>query len=103
VDRFLFDDYLDEQERIEVRALVDQLEDRAEFLEEELEKRELTRQQAEELFSRVIGLMRAIDELQHLDDEDEWEDRHRSVMEEVEDIKRWQDFTKRVYKKDEYY
>jgi hypothetical protein len=103
VDRFVFDDHIDEDERKEVLALIDKLEDKAEILEDELEVEDLTLEEAERILNRAIGVLRAIDELQHLDDEDEWEDRHRDLMERVDDAKRWRDFTKRVYKKDEYY
>jgi hypothetical protein len=48
-------------------------------------------------------VLRAIDELEHLEDEDEWEDRHRELMERVDDAARWRDFSKRVYLRDEYY
>ncbi len=103
VDRFVFDDHIDEAERAEALALVDKLEDKAGILEEELEAEDLTLEEAEEILRRAIGVLRAIDELKHLDDAEEWEDRHREVMEEVDDAKRWRDFSKRVYHRDEYY
>jgi hypothetical protein len=105
VDRFVFDDFLDDGEREEVRRLIDRIEDQADFLEDELEERALSREQAEAILRQAIGLLRAVDELEHLDDVDGaiWEDRRRAVMEEVDDAQRWQEFTKRIYKKDEYY
>ena len=103
VDKIVFDDFLDEQERQEVAWLIDKLEERADFLEERLEESKMTREQAEKLLGCTIGILRALDELKHLDDEEEWEDRRRAVMEEVDDAKRWSEFSKRVYKKDEYY
>lgn len=103
VDRFVFDDQIDDAERAEVRDLVDKLEDRAEILEDELEDADMTREEAEALLARTIGLLRALDELKHLEDAEEWEDRRRAVMEEVDDANRWREFTKRVYHKDEYY
>jgi hypothetical protein len=103
VDRFVFDDYIDDQERAEVLALIDKLEDKAVILEDELALEDLTREEAERILQRAIGVIRAIDELRHLDDAEEWEDRHFEMMERVDDAKRWHDFSKRVYKKDEYY
>lgn len=103
VDRFVFDDYIDEEERAEANRLIDKLEEKAEILEEALEVEDLTLEEAEEILKRAIGVLRAIDELRHLEDEDEWEDRHRAVMEEVDDADRWREFTKRVYHRDEYY
>jgi len=103
VDRYVFDDHIDEVERAEVARLLDQLERKADFLGDELAYEELTREEAEALLLRTIGLLRAIDELRHLEDEDEWENKHREVMEEVDDARRWREFTKRVYQKDEYY
>ena len=103
VDRFVFDDEIDDEERAEVLVLIDRLEDKAEILEEALEEEDLTLEEAENILKRAIGVIRAIDELKHLEDEDEWEDRHRELMERVDDANRWRDFTKRVYKKDEYY
>ncbi|UCC92759.1 MAG: hypothetical protein JSW25_08860 [Thermoplasmata archaeon] len=103
VDRFVFDDYIDDEERKEVLALIDKLEDKAEILEDALEEEDLTLEEAEEILYRAIGVLRAIDELKHLEDEEEWEDQRRVIMEKVDDAKRWRDFTNRVYKKDEYY
>lgn len=103
VDRYVFDDEIDEKERALVDRLVRELEVRAETLEDELEEDDLTREEAEALLRRTIGLLRAIDELKHLEDDEEWEDRRRAVMEEVDDAKRWRNFTKRVYGRDEYY
>ena len=103
VDRFVFDDFIDDEERAEVMDLIDKLEDKAEILEEALEEEDLTLEEAEEILNRAIGVLRAIDELKHLEDDEEWEDAHRRLMERVDDAKRWHDFTKRVYKKDEYY
>jgi hypothetical protein len=103
VDRYVFDDYIDDQERAEALALVERLEDKAEILEDALEEEDLTQEEAEEILERAIGVLRAIDELQHLEDEEEWDDRRTSVMEEVDDAKRWREFTNQVYKKDEYY
>jgi hypothetical protein len=103
VDRFVFDDHLDEGERAEVRELIDKLEDRAEILEDELEVEDLSLEEAEAILARTIGLFRAVDELKHLEDADEWEDRHAAIMEEVDDANRWREFTKRVYHRDEYY
>ncbi len=103
VDRFVFDDHLDDEERAEVLDLIDKLEQKSEILEEELEVEEMTLEEAEAILRRAIGVLRAIDELKHLDDVDEWEDRHRELMERVDDAQRWRDFTKRVYSRDEYY
>jgi hypothetical protein len=103
VDRFVFDDYIDEEERAEANALIDIIEDRAEILEEELEEKDLTLQEAEAIFKQFIGLLRAIDELAHLDDEEVWEDRRQNLLENVEEVKRWHDFAKKVYEKDEYH
>lgn len=103
VDRFVFDDEIDDEERVEVLALIDRLEDKAEIMEEALEEEDLTLEEAETILKRAIGVIRAIDELKHLEDEEEWEDRHRELMERVDDANRWRDFTKRVYKKEEYY
>lgn len=103
VDRFVFDDYIDPQERAEVLALIDKLEDKAEILEDALEGEDLTLEEAERILKRAIGVLRAIDELRHLEDQEEWEDRHTEIMEKVDDAKRWHDFSKRVYGKDEYY
>jgi hypothetical protein len=103
VDRFVFDDFIDDQERAEVLVLIDKLEDKAEILEEALEEEDLTLEEAEQILNRAIGVLRAIDELKHLEDEDEWEDRHREIMEKVDDANRWREFTKRVYQRDEYY
>lgn len=103
VDRFVFDDHLDEEERAQVLALIDKLEEKAEILEDELEGEALTLEEAERILNRAIGVLRAIDELEHLDDPDEWEEAHRELMERVDDAKRWRDFAKRVYSKDEYY
>ena len=103
VDRFVFDDFIDDDERAQVLALIDKLEDKAEILEEELAVEDLTLEEAEQILKRAIGVIRAIDELRHLEDAEEWEDRHTQIMEKVDDAKRWHDFSKRVYKKDEYY
>jgi hypothetical protein len=103
VDRFVFDDFIDEEERAQVMALIDKLEDKSEILKDELEVEDLTLEEAEKILERAIGVLRAIDELEHLEDEDEWEDRHREIMEKVDDANRWRKFTKHVYKKDEYY
>ena len=103
VDRFVFDDEIDDQERAEVEELIDKLEDRAEILEEELEVEDMTLEEAEKLLARTIGLIRAVDELKHLEDEEEWAAKHSKVMEQVDDAKRWHEFTKRVYRRDEYY
>ena len=103
VDKIVFDDFLDEQERQEVAWLIDKLEERADFLEERLEESEMTREQAERLLACTIGILRALDELKHLDDEEQWEDQRRAVMEEVDDVKRWGEFAKRVFQKDEYH
>ncbi len=103
VNRFVFDDHLDEKEKAEVCELIDKLEDRAEILEEELEVEDMTLEEAEAILARTIGLFRAVDELKHLEDEDEWEDRHTAIMEEVDDANRWREFTNRVYHRDEYY
>jgi hypothetical protein len=103
VDRFVFDDYIDDQERVEVMALIDKLESESEILEEELEEEDMTHEEAETLLRRAIGVLRAIDELKHLEDKDVWEDRRRQLMEKVDDAGRWRDFAKRVYYRDEYY
>jgi len=103
VDRFVFDDFIDEDERAEVLALIDKLEDRAEILVDELALEDLTLEEAERILQRAIGIIRAIDELRHLEDAEEWEDRRTQIMEKVDDANRWRDFTKRVYKKEEYY
>ncbi len=103
VDRFVFDDYIDEEERAEVMDLIDKLEDKAEILEDALAEEDLTLEEAEKILHRAIGVLRAIDELKHLEDEDEWEDVHRQIMEKVDDANRWREFTKRVYQKDEYH
>ena len=103
VDRFVFDDHLDDEERAQVLTLVDKLEQKAGILEDELEEEDLTLEEAERILNRAIGVLRAIDELKHLDDPDEWEEAHRDLMERVDDARRWRDFTKRVYSKDEYY
>ena len=103
VDRFVFDDEIDDEERAEVQDLIDKLEDRAEILVEELQVEEMPLEEAEKLLARTIGLMRAVDELKHLEDEEEWEDKHSKVMEQVDDAKRWHEFARRVYRKDEYY
>jgi hypothetical protein len=103
VDRFVFDDEIDDQERAEVQELIDKLEDRAEILVDELQYEDMTLEEAENLLARTIGLMRAVDELKHLEIEEEWEEKHSKVMEQVDDAKRWHEFTKRVYQKDEYY
>jgi hypothetical protein len=103
VDRFVFDDYIDDEEREEARQLIDKLEDKFEILEEELKVEDMTLEEAEEILKRAIGVLRAIDELSNLDDKDEWENQHRAVMEEVDDAKRWRDFTNRVYRRDEYH
>lgn len=103
VDRFVFDDEIDDQERAEVEDLIDKLEDRAEILVEELEYEEMTLEEAEKLLARTIGLLRAVDELKHLEDEEEWAQKRNKVMEQVDDAKRWHEFTKRVYHRDEYY
>ena len=79
------------------------IEDRADFLEDELVAREMTRAEAEELFKQAMGLLRAVDELEHLEDEEEFELRRRYVLDQVADMKRWDKFTKKVYGKDEYY
>lgn len=103
VDRYVFDDHIDDAERAEVADLVDKLEDKADFLEDELNREDITRAEAEAILKRAIGVLRAIDELRHLEDEDDWEDKRREVMEEVDDARRWREFAKRVYQKDEYY
>ncbi len=103
VNRFVFDDHLDEEEKAEVCELIDKLEDRAEILEEELEVEDMTKEEAEAILARTIGLFRAVDELKHLEEEDEWRDRHTAIMEEVDDANRWREFTNRVYHRDEYY
>jgi hypothetical protein len=103
VDRFVFDDEIDDQERAEVQELIDKLEDRAEILVDELQYEDMTLEEAEKLLSRTIGLMRAVDELKHVEIEEEWVEKKTRVMEQVDDAKRWHEFTKRVYKKDEYY
>lgn len=103
VDRFVFDDFIDEEERAEVLELIDKLEDKAAILEDELAEEDLTLEEAEKILQRAIGVLRAIDELKHLEDEDEWEDRHREIMEKVDDANRWREFTKRVYQRDEYH
>ena len=82
---------------------MEKLEERAEDLEEELLVEDLTKEEAEAILRRTVGILRAIDELKNLEDDDEWEDRRAAIMEEVDDARRWHDFTKRVYKKDEYY
>jgi hypothetical protein len=103
VDRYVFDDFIDDEERAEVAELMDMIEERADFLEDELRAKDMTRAEAERMFSQAMGLCRAVDELEHLEDADEWELKHRSVIEQVDDMKRWDKFTKKVYKKDEYY
>ncbi len=103
VDRFVFDDEIDDEERAEVQDLVAKLEDRAEILEEELEVEDMTLEEAEKLLARTSGLIRAVDELKHLEDEEEWVDKHSKVMAQVDDAKRWHEFTRRVYHRDEYY
>ena len=103
VDRFVFDDYIDEEERAQVMDLLDKLEDKAEILQDALAEEDLTLEEAEKILHRAIGVLRAIDELKHLEDEDEWEDCHREIMEKVDDANRWREFTKRVYQKDEYH
>jgi len=103
VDRFVFDDHIDESERTEALALIDKLEDKSEILQEELEEEDLTLEEAEDILKRAIGVLRAIDELKHLEDAEEWEDRRRAVMEEVDDAQRWREFTKQVYHRDEYH
>ena len=103
VDRFVFDDFIDDEERAEVLALIDKLEDKAEILEDELALEDLTMEEAEGILQRTIGVIRAIDELRHLEDAEEWEDRRVEIMEKVDDATRWREFTKRIYKKDEYY
>lgn len=103
VDRFVFDDEIDDQERAEVEELIDKLEDRAGILVDELAYEDMTLEEAEKLLARTIGLLRAVDELKHLEDEDEWDKKRTKVMEQVDDAKRWHEFTKRVYQRDEYY
>jgi hypothetical protein len=103
VDRFVFDDEIDDQERAEVEELTDKLEDRAGILVDELAYEDMTLEEAEKLLARTIGLLRAVDELKHLEDEDEWDKKRTKVMEQVDDAKRWHEFTKRVYQRDEYY
>ena len=103
VDRFVFDDFIDEDERAEVRDLIDKLEERGDILVEELEVEDMTMEEAETLLARTIGLFRAVDELKHLEDKDEWADRRTAIMEKVEDANRWREFTHKVYHTDEYY
>jgi hypothetical protein len=103
VDRFVFDDFIDDDERAEVLALVDKLENKAEILEDELAEEDLTLEEAERVLQRAVGVLRAIDELRHLEDPDVWEDRRSVMMEKVDDANRWREFTKRVYWRDEYF
>jgi hypothetical protein len=105
VDRYVFDDFIDDEERQQVRALIHKIDAQADFLEDVLEERELTREEAEAILRHTIGLLRAIDELEHLEDgeDDRWEDQRSETQGAVEDAQRWNEFTKQVYKKDEYY
>jgi hypothetical protein len=103
MDRFLFDDHIDDEEREAARWLQLSLEHRAKELEEELAHDEMSSRQAEELLDRTIGILRAIDELKGLEDPAEYELKRRSVMEEVDDAERWRKFAKTVYGRDEYY
>ncbi len=103
VKRLVFDDFIDEQEQACANWLIDKLEERADDLEDELLVEDLTRDEAEAILRRTVGILRAIDELKNLDDEAEWADRHQAMMEEVDDAQRWHEFTKRVFRKDEYH
>lgn len=103
MERFLFDDHIDDEEREAARWLQRSLEHRAKELEEDLAHDKMSLRQAEELLNRTVGILRAIDELKGLEDPEEYELKRRSVMEEVDDAERWRKFAKTVYGRDEYY
>jgi hypothetical protein len=103
MDRFIFDDHLDEEELAAARWLQRSLERRARELESELAHDELSLSQAEELLERTIGILRAVEELKALRDGAEFEHRRAEVMQEIDDAQRWRKFAKQVYDRDEYY
>ncbi len=103
MERFLFDDHLDEEERAAAGWLQRSLERRASELEREIAHDDMSRQQAEELLQRTIGILRAIESLKGLSDRTEFEYRRKAVMQEVDDAQRWRKFAKVVYDRDEYY
>jgi len=103
LDRYIFDDHLDEEELAAAKWLQRSLERRARELEKELAHDEMSRAQAEELMQSTIGILRAVEELKGLRDGAEFEHRRAEVMQEVDDAVRWRRFAKRVYDRDEYY
>ncbi len=102
IERLIFAQDLSEEEQSNAQWLMRSLQQRSRELEERLEHDRLSRASADELLERTVGILRAIEELKSLEDPDEWEDRRKAVMDEVDDARRWKRFTKGVYDKDEY-
>lgn len=76
-------------------ALAHSLERKAKKLEEELEKQDLTKSRARELYEEIAGLLRAVDDLRHSKGQD-FEIKARALMSKVDDEKRWLEFIERI-------
>ncbi|MCK4456432.1 MAG: hypothetical protein KAW39_01685 [Thermoplasmata archaeon] len=85
---------LSDEEREDVRALTRDLQKREKFFAHLLDLPDITKEEAEEISHRLLGILRAIDELRSLEEGPERDIEKRSLMKKIEDEKRWLKYTK---------
>lgn len=93
VHSFVHKHELSDQELEDARALIKDLQKRERFFEHLLDLPDISREEADEISHRLLGILRAIDELRSLE-EGERDVEKRSLMEKIEDEKRWLKYTK---------
>ena len=95
VHSFVHKHELSDQELEDARLLIKDLQRREKFLEHMLGLPDITKEEAEEISHRLLGILRAIDELRSLD-EDERDIGRKDLMKRIEDEKRWLKYTKGI-------
>lgn len=98
VHSFIHKQELSEDEVRDMKALIKDLRKREKFFERLLALPDITREEAEEISHRLLGILRAIDELRSLEEGPERDIEKKALMEKIEDEKRWQKFTKGIRK-----
>ena len=80
----------------EANDLINQLKKRERELEDQLSRDQMTRDAAKGMLEEICGLLRAIDELRSAENPQGAEFQKKTLMNKVEDAKRWQKFVESI-------
>ncbi|MCJ2556775.1 MAG: DUF5788 family protein [Candidatus Thermoplasmatota archaeon] len=94
VHDFVHKQELSDEEREDIGALTRDLQKREKFFAHLLDLPDITKEEAEEISHRLLGILRAIDELRSLEEGPERDIEKSSLMKKIEDEKRWLKYTK---------